>query len=332
MSGLVLGKYTPPAGAARFVELAVDGDGKLIIRACADEDTPSVPGGAGLPMLSVRRDADSSSVDADGDFTMLASDEEGRLKVSTKPGNFALVSGVINAVGQTVSADVSRASNVMVMMSTGAVAGHNVSFEGSLDSTNGTDGVWFSVQAVRSNANTVETASGALAAQPVYAWELSVNGLKYVRVRCTAHTSGSATWKMQRGSYATEPIPAAQVSATQPVSGTLGVNNVTTFYNDTVTALAAAGTFTGTSRDLGVSPQTGKRLFVATAFADQAGTLYVDMSNDNTTWRQARKIAIVAGDSAELQVAVVTRYYRARFVNGATAQGGFMLNSGVLGV
>jgi len=77
------------------------------------------------------------------------------------------------------------------------------------------------VQAIRSNANTIETATGVLAAAPVYAWELSVNALKYFRIRATAWTSGTQVWTMIPGTYATEPIPGAQVSATQPVSGTV---------------------------------------------------------------------------------------------------------------
>jgi hypothetical protein len=188
------------------------------------EDSPSADGDPGVVMLMQRRDTDASAVSGDGDYATLKGDEEGRLKVSTKPASFDLVSGTITGNGQTVFADVRRASNVMFMMNTGALAGHNVSFEGSIDSTNGTDGVWFAIQAVRSNANTIETSTGALAATPAYAWECSVNGLAYVRVRTTAHTSGSATWKVQRGVYATEPIPAAQISGTQPVSGTVTAN------------------------------------------------------------------------------------------------------------
>lgn len=99
-----------------------------------------------------------------------------------------------------------------------------------------------------------------------------------------------------------------------------------TYYNDTVTPLAASAAFTGTVRDHGVSGSYIQR-FTATAFADQAGTLYIDMSNDNVTWRQAKKSPLVAGDSVELSVVSVTRYYRARFVNGAVAQTAFMLNS-----
>lgn len=185
-----------------------------------------VDGSAGQVMLGKRRDSDSTLV-ADGDLNTFNMDEEGRLKVSSKPASYPDITGDITAVqatigtpvvGGTVSGDVSRASNVMAFCS-GTFSGVNVTFEGSLESTG--DSNWFGVQAVRSNANAIETATGALSAQPVYGWELSVNALRRVRVRCTARTSGTQSWRFVQGTYATEPIPAAQVSATQPVSGTV---------------------------------------------------------------------------------------------------------------
>jgi hypothetical protein len=185
------------------------------------EDEAALSGDKGLPLLCMRQLADTTSTSADGDYTLIKVDEEGRVKVSTKPASFALVTGNITANAQTVFCDVSRASNVQIHMVATSLVGHNVTFEGSLDSTTGTDGAWFGIQVIRSNANTIELTSGVLAATPAYAWEASVNGLSFIRVRATAHTSGTANWKFQRGSYATEPIPAAQISGTQPVSGTV---------------------------------------------------------------------------------------------------------------
>lgn len=146
--------------------------------------------------------------------------EDKRLKVAAAPALAALVTGTITASGQTVSCLCERWSNVMLHIVASGLTGHNCTFEGSLDSTDGTNGAWFTVQAVRSNANTIETTSGVLAATPTYAWELSVNGLKYIRVRATAHTGGTATWKFQLAPYATEPIPAAQVGGTQTTTVT----------------------------------------------------------------------------------------------------------------
>jgi hypothetical protein len=191
------------------------------------EDSVAVSGDRGMPALYVRQAADTTSTSADGDYTLGKVDEEGRIKVASKPASYADITGDITAIqatigtpvaGGTVAGDVSRASNVMMFCS-GTFAGINCTFEGSIEAAGDTN--WFAVQAVRTNANTIETTTGALSAQPAYAWELSVNGLKRVRVRATARTSGTQSWRFVLGTYATEPIPAAQVSATQPVSGSV---------------------------------------------------------------------------------------------------------------
>jgi hypothetical protein len=215
----------------------------------------------GLVLLAQRRDSDTAETTADGQYTTLKQDEAGRLKVASQPAGYPLISGNITAVAGQVACDVTRASNVMLMLTGAALSGHNATFEGALDSTNGTDGNWFGIQAVRSNANLIETATGALSATPAYAWEASVNGVAWIRVRATAHTSGTATWKIQRGTYATEPIPAAQVSATQPVSGTV----TATVSNGTVIATPA----TPTASNINSAATTN-----ATAVKASAGTLY----------------------------------------------------------
>lgn len=216
------------------------------------EDTPHTSGALGNLMLAIRSDSDVPTAD-NGDYTILKMDEDGRLKVSSKAASYPDITGSITAVqaaigtpvaGGTVGGDVSRASNVMAFC-TGTFSGVNVTFEGSLEATG--DANWFGLQAVRSNANTIETATGVLSAQPAYGWELSVNALKRVRVRCTALTSGTQTWRIVQGTYATEPIPAAQVTATQPVSGTVGVTGYPTaaasadaLANPTITQIGAA--------------------------------------------------------------------------------------------
>jgi len=181
----------------------------------------AVAGGtpAGQLILGVRQDLDTSPVSAAGDYTYLTVNEVGRLKTAGAPAQFAPVTGAITASSQTVAADVTQASNLMIFV-TGTFTGHNCTFEGSIDG--GTN--WFGIQAVRSNSNTIELVTGVIATGHAYAWELSVNALTNFRVRATAHASGTANWRFTLGSFATEPIPATQVSATQPVSGTVTAN------------------------------------------------------------------------------------------------------------
>ena len=196
------------------------------------EDSPTASGSNGFAMLAMRQLVDSPSTDADGDYTMFKVDEEGRLKVSTKPASFTLSQGPTNTVNQSVSVDVSRASNVSFHLKntgTAAIAAGAVAFEASLDSTDGVNGTWASIQALASNTNTIATShvlpAVAIGAGAPNAFEASVNGYNWFRIRNTVAVTANANalWSIQRGSYATEPIPAAQVTGTQPVSGSVTV-------------------------------------------------------------------------------------------------------------
>lgn len=347
-----------PTGAATETTLEA---ARVLIAAIAAavkaEDTAHVSGDMGVPLLALRASADAVTTDADGDYTNLKIDEEGRLKVSTKPASYVDITGDITAVqatigtpvaGGTVAGDVSRASNVM-MFCTGTFAGVNCTFEGSLEASGDTN--WFGIQAVRTNANTIELTTGVLAAAPAYAWELSVNGLRRVRVRCTARTSGTQSWRFVLGTYATEPIPAAQVSGTQPVSGTVTANlgaattrvgftaSAAIWYDDSATALAANATFTGTSRDLTVTATATAMANAATyaeelrvsAESDVTGTLWLEVSRDNTNWRRVKSVATTAvtggGFYAEIIHRPSWRYARVGYTNGATLQARFSIGS-----
>lgn len=191
----------------------------------AVRDTAAGASFKGLPIFAVRKD-DDGLPEAEGDFAALQMNEEGRLKVATKPAVYPVVTQTVTGNSQNVPVDTSRASNATVHIKGGAVAGAggNFTFQGSLDSTDGTDGTWFTIQAVRTDANTVATTTGAL---PLaintgnsYAWEMSVNAYQWIRVRSTAYTSGQYVVTIVRGTYATEPIPAIQ---SHGVSGNVAV-------------------------------------------------------------------------------------------------------------
>ena len=212
------------------------------------EDDAFAAGQKGQYLLGVRRDNDTSPV-ADGHLMGLITDDEGRLKTSNKTASFSVVTGATNAVNATVVVDTRRASNVVFhLKNAGTVATGTASryhFEASIDSTNGTDGTWFRIQAVRSNVNTIDLGTsvdpGTVAASTgaLFSWEASVNAYQYMRVICAvAPAAGSnAIWTIQRGSYATEPIPAAQVSASQPVTLTSTTLSGTVNYVSPTTAV-----------------------------------------------------------------------------------------------
>lgn len=267
---------------------------------------PFVDGAAGVVILGKRRDSDSTMV-ADGDLNTLNLDEEGRLKVSSKPASYPDITGDITAVqatinspvaGGTVIGDVSRASNVMVFC-TGTFNGVNCTFEGSLEASG--DGNWFAVQAVRSNANTIELTTGVLSAQPAYAWELSVNALKRFRVRATARVSGTQSWRFVQGTYATEPIPAQQVSATQPVSGTVtaGISAGTNAIGDVGLQVRANATGAASIHHIVAAGSTNVAQIKATA----GRVLGYCLSNTTASWRYV-KLHNVASATAGAAVAM----------------------------
>jgi hypothetical protein len=260
-------------------------------------------------MLAMRADSDAPTAD-DGDWTVPKMDEEGRLKVATKPASIASVVGVANTVASTVVCDVRRASNVVFhVRNIGSVtlgAGTFV-FEASIDSTNGTDGTWFGIQAVRSNANTIETsiALSGITASSGYAasWEASVNGYQWMRLRCTVAVtaSASAQWTIQRGSYATEPIPAAQVSATQAVSGSV-----------TVTPATASSSNINSAASINASTVKGAAgsVYNVAAFNSGAAAAYVKLYNKASAPAPATDVPVIvlpvpAGASASLQFGAV---------------------------
>lgn len=239
-----------PAGAATETTLeAVQALITALNTTIGNHNAPFVDGSPGQVMLAKRRDSDSTTV-ADGDLNTLNMDEEGRLKVASKPASYAATVGNVTSATSTVVVNTERFSNLMIHCA-GTFAGVNCTFEGSLNSTNGTDGNWFAVQAIRSSANTIETTTGVLAAAPAYAWELSVNALRYFRIRATAWTSGAQVWTLIPGTYATEPIPGAQVTATQPVSVTAGTVNpvvpATPYFVNSAASTNGALILTGTS-------------------------------------------------------------------------------------
>lgn len=174
-----------------------------------------------LLLLSGRAHA-TEPVLANEEVHELSLNPDGRLRVASKQGYFPTVSGTLITAAQTIPVDVTDASNLVLhIKNTGsaAMAAGAFVFEGSIDSTDGLDGAWFTVQGARSESNVIETgrttSSLAAGSGQAYAWELSVNAIRWFRIRCstTLTTSAIATWTIVRGSYATEPIPAVQTHA-----------------------------------------------------------------------------------------------------------------------
>lgn len=254
-----------------------------------------------LSVIGIRKDADTAD-GIDGAAHRMLFNALGRLKVSASPADLSVATGSIVASGGVFAIAVSRLSNLSITMAATSLVGHNATFEYSNNSTNGTDGNWYTAQVVRSNANTVETATGVLAATPAYGWSLNVSEFQWFRVRATAHTSGTAAYIFSPSAYASEPIPAAQVTATQPISGSV------------TPGTPLAGMINSTAGTNGtVSKSSGTTLYGG-VFANTGGaTAYVKFHNSTTvtagTTAVSMVIAVPAGGNTFFDVgALGTRY------------------------
>lgn len=153
-----------------------------------------------------------------------------------------------------------------------------------------------------------------------------------VRARVSTYGSGTVTVVLV---LKRRPL---NVSGTSLAGGSAAIGNVIVTgtvntgvgYTDSVAALAGSATFTGTGRANSLS-QYGQ--FIATAFADVAGTVFIDQSLDTgATYQPIASAAVAAGGAQQLVVSLTGSYassnlYRVRYVNGAAAQATFRLSS-----
>jgi hypothetical protein len=143
-----------------------------------------------------------------------------------------------------------------------------------------------------------------------------------------------------RGSSAAgEQLPVSVVSYTPTTGPTTPITARAVWYDDSVTPLAGAATFTGTGRDLmgtataaATTASTGSypARFRGWADSDVAGTLLAEVSRDNTTFRAVLSQPTVLIDGryiATFDIPVYSRYARVRYVNGATIQTSFTIGS-----
>lgn len=236
--------------------------------------------------------------------------------------NTDLLSGTVNG---WIDAIAFQSASVQIIAGAGISAGA-ITIEQTNDSTLATTGAAVPYQEAASV--TVGAAVGAItiaaSTQRIFNFPITA---RYIRVRISTAFVGGTVQAVALLSQ--EPYAAPTIN----VAGSISATNTPTsnvFFNDSVTAQAAAATVTGTTRDTGVAAAAAHRYsaFNAFAFADQAGTMRIECSNDNTTWRRMTgDVAVAANTPVTLSVPVMTRYHRVVYVNGATLQTAFMLNT-----
>lgn len=92
------------------------------------------------------------------------------------------------------------------------------------------------------------------------------------------------------------------------------------------TALGASATYTGASFDT-MADGVNFTWLTGVVYSNVAGTLFIDQSVDGTRWLTPQSISIGAGVSNPIDVTILSRYIRLRYVNQATAQTSFDLHA-----
>jgi hypothetical protein len=229
----------------------------------------------------------------------------------TWPQKFALVQGNLSALNAQLAADCSVASNMVVhVKNTGSAADTAgvFAFEGSVDSTTGSDGTWFPLQATRSGDGTQETgrAASSLAAGAAnpYAWKIATAGIMWFRVRCsTASTASSVmAWTIARSAKGSDPSVINQSASTVTISGTPSVNSTpvgTTPVSvaSTLITQEIAGTKyqaqSTASTNAAVIKASAGALLELSAFNGSASTVYVKLYDKATTPAPATDSALL---------------------------------------
>lgn len=167
-------------------------------------------------------------------------------------------------------------------------------------------------------------------------------GATHIRVQATAYTSGSMTIRIGQAQEGVETIVAINSGTIGLQAGSLRIGSVQRTainYSDSVATLAGSGTFTGTARDLLNAASTGTQFpagyaeeFRGQAISDVVGTLALEVSADNVTWRRIEEVTASTTGTGGLFVAKIrhypaTKYVRLVYTNGAGAQGHFQLAS-----
>jgi hypothetical protein len=234
----------------------------------------------------------------------------------------------------TVTASVTSAATVVSAATANFMGGSfqvtsagttcTITYEQSNDGTNWVTLPVISAAAANSAPTTTSTTTG------IFSY---VSSAAFVRARVSTYTSGTVSVVLSQKQQVA-PIAGLSLAGGTSAIGSVSVTgtvNPGTGFTDSIAALAAGATFTGTGR---ANSAAQYEFFAATAFADQAGTLFIDQSLDTgATYQPILSQAVAANGAANLVARVsgavgTATLYRVRYVNGATLQTVFRLSSG----
>jgi len=102
--------------------------------------------------------------------------------------------------------------------------------------------------------------------------------------------------------------------------GTIQQDYTLTLLEYTETPLGASATFTSSTYQYDNNP-----IVSGICYADQDGTLVIELSPDGTKWIGETAKDYTANDKLNFRVYITAPYFRVRFINGSTAQSFFYL-------
>lgn len=259
---------------------------------------------------------------------------------TTMPAGGAGLTGWLSAIfrscseGAAVSGSVTSAANVVSVSNnlymggafqvTNAGTGCTISYEQSNDNTN-----WIALPVIAAASPSAAPATTSTTTG-IFSY---VSSAAFVRARVSTYTSGTVAVVLSQKQQVV-PIAGLSLAASSASIGNVAVSgtiNPGTGFTDSTTALAAAAAFVGTGR---TNSAAQLEFFSATAFADQAGTLFIEQSLDSgATYQPIMSQAVTAGGAANMTVRMcgavgTATLYRVRYVNGPTLQTVFRLSSG----
>lgn len=301
--------YAKPDGSAELVALdkPLPVSSGALTFALLDGSQQSVSATAPLPVSSSALPASTAHI--------------GNVFVDDVPDGLA-VQGSVSSAATVVSSSLAGYGGGTFHV-IGGGSSCTISYEQSNDGTNWAPLPVISASSAATSPSTSSTTGG------IYAFASSAGN---VRARVSTYGSGTVTAILV---LKRRPL---NVSGTSIAGGSASIGNVAVTgtvntnlgYTDSTAALAASATFTGTGRANNAAQYC---FFNATAFADVAGTMFVDQSLDSgASYQPVASGAVAAGGGQQLSVRLTgafaaTTLYRVRYVNGAAAQGTFRLSS-----
>jgi hypothetical protein len=155
--------------------------------------------------------------------------------------NPPILGSIVTNTGQ-VAAPVQEINAATIFVALTGVTAGVFNFEGSLDSTDGVNGNWFPVTAVRTNSG-IANIQEQLSATPAFAWQVNLACINYLRVRASSGTFGTAAFQIVTSATDIfEGLLAATVQGAIPSGSNLGATQPVFVGGRTTLANATART------------------------------------------------------------------------------------------